>query len=169
LKINLNLTVEIERITQMPGTPGTPATPRTPVTLTPEAKAVVQSGRLVHLTTIGASGAPHITIVWVDMDGEDIIIGKIHPDQKVKNIRRDSRVALSIEAEGSTWGMQHYLVIEGNAVITEGGAPALLHRLAQRYIGPGTDFPPMPNPPEGFIIRITPTKFRGMGNFGAAS
>ena len=39
----------------------------------------------------------------------------------------------------------------------------LLHELAQRYIGPGTEFPPMPNPPAGFIIRVTPARVRGMG------
>jgi hypothetical protein len=50
--------------------------------------------------------------------------------------------------------------------VTEGGAPALLRDLAQRYIGPGTEFPPMPDPPEGYVIRIRPTKVRGMGPWG---
>ena len=59
--------------------------------------------------------------------------------------------------------MQHHLVIEGTARVSEGGAPALLRTLAQRYIGPGTEFPPTPNPPDGFIIRVTPTKIRGLG------
>ena len=68
-----------------------------------------------------------------------------------------------MEADGEQWGMQFHLVVEGTAVITEGGAPALLHELAQRYVGTGTDFPPMPDPPDGFVIRITPTKVRGMG------
>jgi hypothetical protein len=74
--------------------------------------------------------------------------------------------ALSIEAEGDQHGMQNYIVIEGTAEVTEGGAAALLHDLAQIYVGPGTNFPPMPNPPPGFIIRITPTKIRGMGPWG---
>jgi hypothetical protein len=62
--------------------------------------------------------------------------------------------------------MQNYLVVEGTARVTEGGAPALLHDLAQRYIGPGTTFPPMPDPPDGFVIRIAPTRVRGMGPWG---
>ena len=68
-----------------------------------------------------------------------------------------------MEADGEQWGMQFHLVVEGTAAITEGGAPALLHESAQRYVGPGTEFPPMPDPPEGFVIRVTPTKVRGMG------
>ncbi len=130
------------------------------------ARAVIESGRLAHVVTLNRDGSPHVTIVWVGLDGDEIVIGKLMADRKVANIRRDPRVSLSIEAEGEQWGMQNYLVVEGTARITEGGAPALLHDLAQRYIGPGTPFPPMPDPPEGFIIRIAPTKVRGMGPWG---
>jgi PPOX class probable F420-dependent enzyme len=130
------------------------------------ARAVIESGRLAHIVTINRDGSPHVTIVWVGLDGDEIVIGKLMADRKVANIRRDPRVSLSIEAEGEQWGMQNYLVVEGTARITEGGAPALLHDLAQRYIGPGTQFPPMPDPPDGFIIRIAPTRVRGMGPWG---
>lgn len=133
------------------------------VDLSTDARAVIESGRLAHFVTVNADGSPHVTIVWVGLDGGDIVIGKLMVDQKVRNIRRDPRVSLSIEAEGSTYGMQHYLVVEGRARVDEGGAPELLRELAQRYIGPGTDFPPMPNPPAGFVIRVAPTKVRGMG------
>lgn len=133
------------------------------VQLPESAREVVESGRLAHLVTVNRDGSPQVSIVWVGLDGDDIVVGKLMVDQKVRNIRRDPRVSLSIEAEGSFHGMQHYLVVEGEASIDEGGAPELLHALAQRYIGPGTDFPPMPNPPAGFVIRIRPTRVRGMG------
>lgn len=127
------------------------------------ARSVIESGRLAHLVTVNADGSPQVTIVWVGLEGNDIVIGKLMVDQKVRNIRRDPRVSLSIEAEGDTHGMQHYVVVEGTATVTEGGAPELLHDLAQVYVGPGTNFPPMPNPPAGFVIRISPTRVRGMG------
>jgi PPOX class probable F420-dependent enzyme len=136
------------------------------VELPASARDVIESGRLAHLVTVNADGSPHVTIVWVGLDGDEIVIGKLFVDQKVRNIRRDPRVSLSIEAEGDQHGMQHYLVVEGTARVTEGGAPALLHDLAQRYVGPGTAFPPMPDPPEGFVIRISPAKVRGMGPWG---
>jgi PPOX class probable F420-dependent enzyme len=136
------------------------------VELPASAQAVVTSGRVAHFTTLNANGRPHSTVVWVDLDGDDIIIGKLMADQKVANIRRDNRVSLSIEADGDQMGMINYLVVEGTASITEGGAPELLQRLAHRYVGPDVKFPPMPNPPEGFIIRVTPTKVRGMGPWG---
>jgi PPOX class probable F420-dependent enzyme len=138
------------------------------VDISASARAVIESGRLAHLVTVNADGSPHVTAVWVGLDGTDIVVGKLMVDQKVRNIRRDPRVSLSIEADGDQYGMRHYLVVEGTARIEEGGAPALLKHLAQRYIGPGTEFPPMPNPPEGYIIRISPTKIRGMGPWGSA-
>jgi PPOX class probable F420-dependent enzyme len=133
------------------------------------ARQVVESGRLAHLVTINRDGSPHVTIVWVGLDGDEIVIGKLMEDQKVKNIQRDPRVSLSIEAEGDQHGMQNYLVVEGTAEVHAGGAPALLHDLAQRYVGPGTTFPPMDDPPEGYVIRITPSKVRGMGPWSAPS
>jgi PPOX class probable F420-dependent enzyme len=131
--------------------------------LNPEARAVIESGRLAHFTTIAVDGRPHTTIVWVGLDGDEIVIGKLRQDQKLANIARDPRVSLSIEAEGNQYGMQYYLVVEGRARVTEGGAPELLHELAQRYIGPGSDFPPMEHPPAGYVIRVTPEKVRGIG------
>ncbi|MFO7549342.1 MAG: PPOX class F420-dependent oxidoreductase [Acidimicrobiia bacterium] len=127
------------------------------------ARSVIESGRLAHFVTVNRDGSPHITIVWVGLDGDEIVIGKLGEDQKVRNIRRDPRVSLSIEAEGDHMGMQHYLVVEGTARITDGGAPELLQALAERYIGPRVRFPPMPSPPPGFVIRVSPTKVRGMG------
>jgi PPOX class probable F420-dependent enzyme len=128
-----------------------------------DVRAVVESGRLAHFTTINPDGRPHTTIVWVGLDGDDVVIGKLADDVKTRNIRRDPRVSLSIEAEGSTHGMAHHLVLEGTARIEEGGAPQLLAQLAKRYVGPDAVFPPMPDPPPGYVIRVTPVKVRGMG------
>ncbi|MCC6830315.1 MAG: pyridoxamine 5'-phosphate oxidase family protein [Thermoleophilia bacterium] len=85
---------------------------------------------------------------------------------RVRHIRRDPRVSLSMEADGHRMGMRNHLVVEGEARITPGGAPALPREPARRYVGPGTVFPPMPDPPEGFIIRVTATRVRGMGPRG---
>jgi hypothetical protein len=60
-------------------------------------------------------------------------------------------------------GLRHYLVVHGRARITAGGAPELLQELAQTYLGPGTRFPPMADPPPGRVTRITPERFGGVG------
>jgi len=59
--------------------------------------------------------------------------------------------------------MRHSLVVYGRARLTEGGAPELLHELAAIYVGPGTAFPPMPDPPPGVITHVTPMRVSGVG------
>jgi len=129
------------------------------------ARAVLSSGALAHLVTINPDGSPQVACVWVGLDGDEIVSGHLRATQrKLRNVERDPRVALSIEADqANAIGMRHYLVIHGIAKITEGGAPELLHELAQTYVGPGTVFPPMPDPPPGVVLRITPKRIGGVG------
>ena len=129
-----------------------------------EARALLESDALAHLVTLNADGSPQVTCIWVGLDGDEIVAGHLFPQQKLKNIERDPRVTLSVEAPGeNAIGMKHYLVVHGNARITEGGAPELLQKLAETYVGPGVKFPPMPNPPPGVVTRITPERVGGMG------
>jgi len=129
------------------------------------ARAVIESGALGHLVTINEDGSPQVTIIWVGLDGDELVSGHLDGRQKkLANMRRDPRVVVSFEAEGgNAIGMRNHLVVHGQARITEGGAPELLHALAQTYVGPGTPFPPIPDPPPGFIAHIAVTRVGGMG------
>ena len=102
--------------------------------------------------------------MWIGIEDEEIVAGHLFEHRKLRNIRRDPRVAISLEASGSNAvGMRDYAVLYGQARVTEGGAPELLHRLAQIYVGPGTVFPPMPDPPPGYITRIQVERIAGQG------
>jgi len=129
------------------------------------ARALIASGPLGHMVTINPDGSPQVSIVWVGLDGEDLVTAHLSSRQrKLANLRRDPRVALSFEGTGvNPIGMREYLVVHGEATITAGGAPALLHLLAQTYVGPGTRFPPMPNPPDGYVVRVHITRVGGLG------
>jgi PPOX class probable F420-dependent enzyme len=138
------------------------------VPIPPEAREILESDALGHLVTLNPDGSPQVTCIWVGIDGDEIVAGHLFPQQKLRNIERDQRVALSLEAEDSNEiGMRHYLVVHGRARVVPGGAPELLHELAQTYIGPGTEFPPMPDPPPGNVTRITPERFGGVGPWAA--
>ena len=77
---------------------------------------------------------------------------------------RCSPVALSVLTGGrNAYGLDEYLVVEGTARVTEGGSAELLNKLAQRYVGPGTKYPPMDDPPAGFVTRVTVAKVGGVG------
>lgn len=132
-------------------------------------RRVVESGRLAHLVTLNADGSPQVTCVWTGIEDGEIVCAHLGAWQKVKNVRRDPRVALSIEAEGVNGiGLANYLVVHGRARVTEGGAPELLQHLARRYLGPNVTFPPMPDPPAGFVMRIAPERYGGVGPWAAS-
>jgi PPOX class probable F420-dependent enzyme len=130
----------------------------------PEARELIESDRLAHMVTLNPDGSPQVTCVWVGLDGGEIVSGHLPRNRKVRNVERDPRVAISIEGEGLTeHGLKRYLVVRGSARVQEGGAPELLQRLAHTYLGPDVTFPPMPDPPPGYVIRLTPERVSGAG------
>jgi PPOX class probable F420-dependent enzyme len=128
------------------------------------ARQVLESDALAHFVTLDPDGTPKVTCAWVGLDGDEIVIATIADQRKLANLRRDPRVTLSLE-KGTTndFGLREYLVVYGRARVTEGGAPELLQKLAHTYLGPGVKFPPMPDPPPGFITHITVERLGGVG------
>jgi len=129
------------------------------------AKALIRSGALGHLVTVGGGGAPHVTCVWVAVDGADLLTAHLNPGQrKLENVRGDPRVALSFEGtEVHPPGLREYLVVRGRATIEEGGAPELLQELARVHLGPEVRFPAMDDPPPGVRMRIAVERIGGVG------
>jgi PPOX class probable F420-dependent enzyme len=128
------------------------------------ARAVLESAALAHLVTLNPDGSPQVTVVWVGLDGDEIVAAHLPEHRKVRNIRNDPRVALSIETGNhNAMGLTEYLVVYGTARITEGGAAELLQKLARNYLGPDVRFPPVDNPPPGYITHITVDRISGVG------
>jgi len=128
------------------------------------ARAALNAGHHVHLATINPDGSPQVSVVWVGLDGDDLVSGHMGMRQKLRNVERDPRVVLSLETGGrNAMGLDEYLVVEATARVTEGGAADLLQRLAVTYLGPGIKFPPVDDPPPGYVLRMTPTRVLGVG------
>jgi PPOX class probable F420-dependent enzyme len=127
-------------------------------------RAAITAGRHAHLATINPDGSPQMSMVWVGLDGDEIVFAHLGAGRKVSNILRDPRVALTIEAEGTSGPSLHnYLVVRGTATVTVGGAPELLQRLAAVYLGEGVRFPPMDDPPPGNVVSIRVERIGGLG------
>jgi PPOX class probable F420-dependent enzyme len=135
------------------------------VNLHDDAKALIRSGALGHLVTLGGAGAPQVTCVWVAVDGDNLLTAHLNPQQrKLSNVRRDPRVVVSFEGTKiHPPGLREYLVVHGRATIEQGGAPELLQDLARVYLGPGVRFPPMDDPPPGVRLRIAIERVGGVG------
>lgn len=131
--------------------------------LSPEAHTLLESSAVASLVTLDGEGTPHISAAWIGIEDGEIVIGTLGDQRKLRNIRRDPRVALTVHGDRiNQWGLREYLVINGTARITDGGAPDLL-QLARTYLGPDVVFPAMPDPPPGYVIRIRVDRVSGVG------
>jgi PPOX class probable F420-dependent enzyme len=85
------------------------------------------------LTTLLPDGSPHSTEVWVDADGDQVLVNSVDTHRKVRNVRRDPRVALVvIDPEN---GSRH-VALRGRVVeVTTEGARDHIEKLALRYLG----------------------------------
>jgi PPOX class probable F420-dependent enzyme len=134
------------------------------VRLPDEARLVIESDALAHVTTIDPDGRPQTTLAWVGLEGDEIVFATLPDQRKLRNLRRDPRITVSIQTERVTpYGLHEYLVIYGTARVTDGGGPEVLQRLAHTYLGPDVTFPPMPDPPPGFVTRVTVDRLGGVG------
>lgn len=113
-----------------------------------------------HLATLMQGGSPQVTPVWCDFDGALIWLNSAKGRIKDKNMRRDKRVALSIQDPDNAY---RYLEIRGEVVeITEDGADAHIDRLAKKYLG--KDIYPLRAAGEVRVIyKIRPQKISTMG------
>jgi PPOX class probable F420-dependent enzyme len=128
------------------------------------ARQLLESDAVAHVVTIDADGGPQVTAAWVGIDGDEIVLATLPDQRKLRNLRRDPRIGLSVPSSTrNEWGLLEYLVVYGTARVTEGGAAEILQRLAYTYIGPDVVFPNMPDPPPGFVTRITPERLGGVG------
>ena len=123
-------------------------------------KDLLQKKAFAHLATIMPDGSPQSTPVWFDVDGELIRVNSARGRVKDRNMRRNPKVALSIQDPDNPY---RYLGIRGRVVdITEQGADAHIDALAKKYLG--QDRYPYRQPSEVRVsYRITPERISTMG------
>jgi PPOX class probable F420-dependent enzyme len=131
------------------------------------ARALIGSGADATLVTLNPDGSPQVSVVWVALqsgeDGDELVTAHLAEHKKVRNVRRDGRVALTIVSPKPGEVMRPYLSVTGTARIVEGGAPELLQELAKVMItAEGVPFPPDDAPP-GYVTRIKINSVGGVG------
>ena len=125
------------------------------VQLPKRAQALIEAKNLGHLATAMPDGSPHVAPVWIDRDDGHILVNTAEGRQKLKNIRRDPRVALDVVNADDPYEM---VALRGRVVdVTHDGADAHIDKLAKKYLG--RDTYPFRQPGEKrVIIRIEPEK-----------
>jgi PPOX class probable F420-dependent enzyme len=93
---------------------------------------LLASTALANVATVGPGGAPQVNPVWFDWDGTNLLFGQITTRQKVRNLRRDPRLAVAIVDPANP---TRYLEIRGVARLVPDPEAELTHRLAKKYLG----------------------------------
>ena len=130
-----------------------------PVTLPPSVKKLLQDKAYGHVVTFDAQGNPQLTMVWVDVEGDEVLFNTAEGRKKPQNLRRDPRVIVSVQAHDDP---QTYAVFHGKARITETGADDHIDKLAKRFLN--ADKYPFRQPGEKrLIVRIGVDRIGGFG------
>lgn len=128
---------------------------------------LLASDAVAHVVTLNEDGSPHVSAAWVKAEDGEVVLATLFDQRKLQNLRRDPRIAISISGtKVRPPGLKEYLVIYGTARVTEGGAPEMLSELARTYLGPEVRFPPMDDPPPGFVTRVSVDRVGGVGPWG---
>jgi PPOX class probable F420-dependent enzyme len=131
--------------------------------LPPELRDLIESGPLAHLSTINADGSPQVSVIWVGLDGDDLVSGHMSRYAKLRNIERDPRVVLSFDAPRAPGVfMNPYAVLRARATVEHRDDTwDLLNRLTKVYVTPDTEFPAPRGP--GYTVRYSVERVGGVG------
>jgi PPOX class probable F420-dependent enzyme len=128
--------------------------------LTEKQARLFQEKNWGNVATIRPDGTPHVTPVWVDTDGEDVLFNTAYGRAKVEYLKRDPRVAIEVHDEEDP--QSAYVSVTGTAELVEEGADAHIDKLAKKYLG--VDEYPYRSPDEKrVIVRIHPERIDAYG------
>lgn len=108
------------------------------------ARALLERPVLAHVVTLDGDGSPHVTPVWVDVEGDDVVLNTADGRAKARNVRADPRVAVSVTDPDDPFRVVSF---QGRVTsVSEEGADAHIDQLAKKYLG--VDSYPMRQPGE---------------------
>lgn len=126
------------------------------MTVIPEAgRAMLDANEFASVATLLPGGQPHLSIMWVARDGDDVLLSTVKGRRKHLNLERDPRVTVLVCPSGAPYT---YVEVRGTATMTEEGGRELIDRLCTAYTGAdrytmddGTDNVRV-------VVRVTPDK-----------
>ena len=128
-----------------------------PVTLPQSAKTLLEDKAYGHVVTLNSDGKPQVTMVWMDVEGDEVLFNTADGRKKPQNLRQDPRIIVSVQSRSDP---QAYAVFHGKARITEAGADEHIDKLAKRFLG--ADKYPYRQPGEKrLLVRISVDRIGG--------
>jgi PPOX class probable F420-dependent enzyme len=129
-------------------------------TLSEGVRKLLAGQNFAHLATLMPDGSPQVTVVWVDVDGDEIVVNTAEGRQKPRNLRADPRVALSVAGQANPY---EAAFIRGRVVaMTHDGADDHIDKMAKKYTGQERYQMRAPGE-QRLLIRIRPEHVSTMG------
>jgi len=130
-----------------------------PIPLPQSVKKLLQDKAYGHVVTYNDKGTGQLTMVWMDVDGDDVVFNTSEGRRKSQNLRRDPRIIVSVQDRNDP---QAHAVFYGKARVTEAGADEHIDKLAKRFLG--ADKYPFRQPGEKrLVVRISVDRISGFG------
>lgn len=128
-----------------------------------ELRDLIEGGPLTHLSTTNEDGSPQVTVIWIGLDGDEIVSGHMNHYRKLRNIERDPRVVLSfLGPREHSAVLNPYAVLQARARVERSEATwDLLDRFTKLYMSPEDEFPAPRGP--GYIVRYEIERIGGVG------
>ncbi len=110
--------------------------------------------------TVGPNGQPHLTVIWLKRDGDDLLFSTTVDRQQGKNLARDPKITVLINPLDNPYV---YAEIRGTATITPDPEKTLPDELSLKYTGKKyAEFNPASvNDGPRIIVRVTPRRVAG--------
>jgi len=101
--------------------------------LSTKAKELIDGRNFASVATLMQDGSPQVAPLWIEREGDTIILNTTRSRQRTKNVRRDRRVAITVFDQGNPYSN---VSIRGKAIeITEEGAEEHIDRISMKYFG----------------------------------
>ena len=109
-------------------------------------------------TTLRRDGSPHMTVVWVDWDGERVLFNTAEGRAKPRNLRLDPRLSVFVMDRENPF---RWVSVTGTAEIVEDGAVEHIDKLAKKYTG--RDEYGVPPGEKRLIVKVRPERINAVG------
>lgn len=132
-----------------------------------ELRELIETGPMAHLVTTKSDGTPQVSVIWIGLDGDELVSGHMSKYAKLHNINRDPRVVLSFESpRDRRLELNPYAVLFAHARVQPSEhAWGLLNDLAKVYRHPGAQFSAPQGP--GYIVRYSINRISGVGSWAS--
>jgi PPOX class probable F420-dependent enzyme len=122
-------------------------------TLPDEAKKLLDRPEFATVATLEPDGRPHLSVVWIGRDGDDLLFSTIEGRRKTRNLQRDARATVLVYPADDPYS---YLEVRGTSELVADPQKAYIEEMSQKYLG--KPYPWHKDEERRIVVRVRPEK-----------